>query len=138
MSIPVNLSSPEDEGLAALEEKGVKGRYASAERILELPGDKVEWRMAVSSSAGGLVPQFIADFALPETVSRVWLISLVRPFTADDVSTLPGCTVVSEVDAGEQGWGRWGTIRIGLSALQEYLISFFIAQKARASPHDRK
>lgn len=71
MSIPINLSSPEDEDLAALEEKGVKGRYASIERILELPGDKVEWRMATSSSAGGLIPQFITDAVLAEAVSRV-------------------------------------------------------------------
>jgi len=70
VSIPINLSSPEDETLAALEEKGVKGRYASVERILELPGDKVEWRMATCSSAGGLIPQFLTDFALPEAVSK--------------------------------------------------------------------
>jgi hypothetical protein len=73
VSIPINLSSPEDEALAALEEKGVKARYASVERILELPGDKVEWRMATASSAGGLIPQFLTDFALPEAVSKVIL-----------------------------------------------------------------
>lgn len=77
MSIPVNLSSPEDEGLAALEEKGVKARYASVERILELPGDKIEWRMATSSSAGGVVPQFINDLAVPEEISKVALNLLV-------------------------------------------------------------
>jgi len=70
VSIPITLSSPEDEDLAALEEKGVKGRYASVERILELPGDKVEWRMAAASSAGGLIPQSITDFVMPEAVSR--------------------------------------------------------------------
>jgi len=101
VSIPITLISPEDEDLAVLEEKGVKGRYASAERILELPGDKVEWRMAVSSSAGGLIPQFISDVALPETVSRVWLSSLIYRFNADDIFTLPGCAVVFEVDAGD-------------------------------------
>ena len=65
MSIPITLSSPEDEDLAALEEKSVKGRYASVERILELPGDKIEWRMALSSSPGGLIPQFITDSVVP-------------------------------------------------------------------------
>ena len=73
MSVPLTLSSPEDEDLAALEEKGVKGRYASVERILELPGDKVEWRMAVSSSPGGLIPQFISDSVVPQEVSKVGL-----------------------------------------------------------------
>lgn len=73
VSIPIDLSSPEDEALAALEEKGVKGRYASVERILELPGDKVEWRMATCSSARGLIPQFLTDLALPEAISKVVL-----------------------------------------------------------------
>ncbi|KAF9782601.1 hypothetical protein BJ322DRAFT_162951 [Thelephora terrestris] len=70
VSIPINLSSTEDEELAALEEKGVKGRYASVEHILELPDDKVEWRMATSSSPGGLVPQFVNDLALPGAISK--------------------------------------------------------------------
>ncbi|KAF9642868.1 hypothetical protein BDM02DRAFT_3124087 [Thelephora ganbajun] len=70
VSIPIDLSSPEDQDLAALEEKGVKGRYASVERILGLPGDKVEWRMAASSSAGGLIPQVLTDFVMTGAVSR--------------------------------------------------------------------
>jgi len=73
VSIPINLSSSEDEDLAALEEKGVKGRYASVERILELPGDKIEWRVALSSSPGGLIPQFINDSVMPQGVSHVRL-----------------------------------------------------------------
>ena len=71
VSIPINLSSPEDNDLAAFEEKGVKGSYASVERILELSDGGVEWRMATSSSAGGLVPQFVNDIVLPEVVSKV-------------------------------------------------------------------
>ena len=73
MSVPISLSSPEDEELATLEEKGVKGRYASVERILELPGDRVEWRMALASSPGGLIPQFITDSVVPQEVSKVGL-----------------------------------------------------------------
>ena len=73
MSVPISLSSPEDEELAVLEEKGVKGRYASVERILELPGDRVEWRMALASSPGGLIPQFITDSVVPQEVSKVGL-----------------------------------------------------------------
>lgn len=51
-SIPIDLSSPGDEELAKLEEKGVKAKYASVEQILELPDGKVEWKMATSSSPG--------------------------------------------------------------------------------------
>ena len=71
--------------LAALEEKGVKGRYASVERILELPGDKVEWRVAAASSAGGLIPQFITDHVMPEALARVCLRFLIRRFTANNI-----------------------------------------------------
>ena len=84
VSIPINLSSPEDEDLAALEEKGVKARYASVERILELPGDKVEWRMATSSSAGGLIPQFINDLAVPGAVAKVLLDLSIHRFIVND------------------------------------------------------
>lgn len=83
VSVPIALSSPEDDDLAALEEKGVKGRYASVERILELPGDKVEWRMAVSGSSGGLIPQFIADSVMPKEVSKVGLSLVIYPFITD-------------------------------------------------------
>lgn len=103
MSIPITLSSPEDENLAALEEKGVKGRYASVERILELPGDKVEWRMAAASSAGGLIPQPVTDFAMPEAVSRVGPSPPMYRSTTDDILTWPGCPVVLEVATSEQG-----------------------------------
>jgi hypothetical protein len=52
VSIPVDLT--EDEALAKLEEKGVKGRYVSVERLLELEDGSIEWRMATSSTPGGL------------------------------------------------------------------------------------
>ena len=90
ISVPITLSSPEDEDLAALEEKGVKGRYASVERILELPGDKVEWRMAVSSSAGGRIPQVITDAILPEAVAKVCLNFLILYVDSPLMIHLPG------------------------------------------------
>lgn len=83
VSIPITLSSPGDEEFAVLEEKGVKGRYASIERILELPGDKVEWRMATSSSAGGRIPQFITDAVLPEAIAKVYFTLLIRQPTTE-------------------------------------------------------
>ena len=125
MSIPINLSSPEDEALAALEEKGVKGHYAGVERILELPGDKVEWRMATTSSAGGLIPQFLTDFVLAETVSKVILSILMRGPFSYCISVRPGCTFIVEVDGSEEG-DNWQhhAIRVGSACLERCLIWF--------------
>ncbi|KAH9981332.1 hypothetical protein BGW80DRAFT_1471900 [Lactifluus volemus] len=67
ISIPVDLSS--DPELANLEEKGVKGRYVSVERITELPNGKTEWRMATSSSPGGRIPALVVDKTMPGTIS---------------------------------------------------------------------
>ena len=44
VSIPIDLSGPEDVELAKLEEKGVKGLYASVEQLTELEDGKTEWR----------------------------------------------------------------------------------------------
>ncbi|TDL27402.1 hypothetical protein BD410DRAFT_894523 [Rickenella mellea] len=71
ISIPVDLTSdPADSEFAKLEEKGVKGRYVSVERILELEGGKVEWRMATSSSPGGNIPQFVAEMTMASKISE--------------------------------------------------------------------
>ncbi|EIN07161.1 hypothetical protein PUNSTDRAFT_104692 [Punctularia strigosozonata HHB-11173 SS5] len=67
ISLPVDLSSEPE--LAKLEEKGVKGRYVSVERILELPDGKVEWRMATSSTPGGSIPTFVAERSMPGKIS---------------------------------------------------------------------
>ncbi|TBU49134.1 hypothetical protein BD309DRAFT_852382, partial [Dichomitus squalens] len=69
VSVPVDVSGdPEAE---KLEEKGVKGRYASVERILELDNGKVEWRMATSSTPGGNIPVFIAESSIPGSIANV-------------------------------------------------------------------
>ncbi|KAH8106798.1 hypothetical protein BXZ70DRAFT_1003701 [Cristinia sonorae] len=69
ISIPIDLSSPEDAELAKHEEKGVKGRYTSVERLMELPNGKVEWRMATCSTPGGSIPQFVAERTMPGKIS---------------------------------------------------------------------
>lgn len=69
MSIPVDVS--EDAEYAKLEEKGVKGRYVSVERIQELDNGTVEWRMATSSTPGGSIPQFVAESSMASTISHV-------------------------------------------------------------------
>lgn len=71
VSIPIDLSSPGDKDLARLEEKGVRARYCSVEQLLELPEEgKVEWRMATSSTPGGLIPQWLAESTMASTISE--------------------------------------------------------------------
>jgi len=70
VSIPIDLSSPGDEDLAKLEERGVRGRYTSVEQILELPDGRVEWRMATSSAPGGAIPRILAESTLPSKISE--------------------------------------------------------------------
>jgi hypothetical protein len=69
VSIPIDLSS--DPELAKLEEKGVKGRYVSAESIKRLPNGNTEWRMATSSTPGGRIPTFIVESTMASSISAV-------------------------------------------------------------------
>ena len=43
----------------------------SIERIQELENGKVEWRMATSSKAGGLIPQFMTELSMGSSISKV-------------------------------------------------------------------
>ncbi|KAI6150715.1 hypothetical protein BKA82DRAFT_4118906 [Pisolithus tinctorius] len=67
VSIPIDVS--EDEELAKIERKGVRGRYVAVERLLELDDDKVEWRMATSATPGGMIPSFIAESSMPGQIA---------------------------------------------------------------------
>lgn len=69
IQIPVDLS--EDPELAKKEEKGVKGRYVSVERLKELENGKIEWRMATSSSPGGSLPSFLVESSMAGQISAV-------------------------------------------------------------------
>ncbi|BGP23440.1 START-like domain containing protein [Rhodotorula toruloides] len=55
-------------------EKGyVRGRYVSVEHVQELDeaeGGGIEWVMAVSSSAGGMVPKLISEKVMPSKISE--------------------------------------------------------------------
>ncbi|KAL6305309.1 hypothetical protein BKA93DRAFT_222665 [Sparassis latifolia] len=68
VSIPVDLS--DDKDLSKIEEKGVKGRYVSVERLKELGNGKVEWKMATSSTPGGNIPSFVAESTMDSTISH--------------------------------------------------------------------
>lgn len=69
ISIPVDLSGQDD--LSKLEEKGVRGRYAGVERLLELENGNTEWRMASSGSSGGLVPSFLTNGMMASSIAKV-------------------------------------------------------------------
>jgi hypothetical protein len=66
--MPVDLS--EHASLVALEEKGVRGRYVSVERITELPDKKTRWEMATSSTPGGSIPAFVAESSMDKMISN--------------------------------------------------------------------
>jgi hypothetical protein len=69
VSIPVDLTG--DTELAKLEEKGVRGRYVSVERLQEVEGGKVLWQMATSSTPGGNIPRFVAEGSMAGQISAV-------------------------------------------------------------------
>ncbi|KAJ7940463.1 hypothetical protein B0H13DRAFT_2299465 [Mycena leptocephala] len=82
VSIPVDLT--EDQDLAKLEEKGVRGRYVSVERILELEDGSIEWRMGTSSTPGGSIPTYFVERSLAGQIAEdvphfmKWLHSLPK------------------------------------------------------------
>jgi hypothetical protein len=71
VSLSIDLSSKGDEELAKLQEKGVKGRYVSVERIKELDNGNTEWRMATSSTPGGSIPNFIVESTMAKKIASV-------------------------------------------------------------------
>ncbi|KIY43447.1 hypothetical protein FISHEDRAFT_53581 [Fistulina hepatica ATCC 64428] len=67
VSLPVDLSA--DAELKAKEEKGVRGRYVSVERLVEKENGHVEWMMATSSNSGGLIPTWLANSSVPGQIA---------------------------------------------------------------------
>lgn len=68
VSIPVpDFGSSEHSRLAR--EKGAQvARYVSVERFRALADGRIEWLMATASDAGGVLPQFIQNMAMPGIV----------------------------------------------------------------------
>jgi len=67
VSIPVDLTGDES---AQLEEKGVKGRYVSIERVKELEDGNVEWTMATSSTPGGNIPTIFVEASMASKIAE--------------------------------------------------------------------
>jgi len=69
VSLAIDLSSKGDEDLLKFEEHGVKGRYVSVERIVELENGNTEWRMATSSTPGGSLPNFLVESTMAKKIA---------------------------------------------------------------------
>ncbi|KZO94058.1 hypothetical protein CALVIDRAFT_539430 [Calocera viscosa TUFC12733] len=67
ISLPYAPSASEEQKLR----KSVRGKYCSIERIRELAeGEgRTEWRMAVQSSAAGLIPGWVQEVSVPGKIS---------------------------------------------------------------------
>lgn len=49
----------------------MRGKYVSVELVREVEnGARVEWRMATSSDAGGNIPRFMTNSALPKSIAE--------------------------------------------------------------------
>ena len=92
VSLAIDLSSKGDEELLKLEEKGVRGRYVSVERIIELENGNTEWRMATSSTPGGSLPNFIVESTMAKKIATVRTVTLFFWFYTHCFSALDlGC-----------------------------------------------
>ena len=68
VSIPfLHPNCPEKQGS---EKSRVRGKYVSVERVIELDGGAVQWRMATSSDAGGNIPRFVTNASLPNSIAE--------------------------------------------------------------------
>lgn len=84
MVISVPFSHPSCPPRQGPESKRVRGRYCSVEVVRELPpsghghghGDdddeenRIQWRMATTSDAGGNIPQWMTNMSLPGKISE--------------------------------------------------------------------
>lgn len=56
--------------MSSLEENGVKARRVQVERIEELGGGMIEWRMATCEDPGGMVPKSCAKRRTQERIAK--------------------------------------------------------------------
>ncbi|GLB42739.1 putative protein of unknown function (DUF3074) [Lyophyllum shimeji] len=68
ISIPVDLSSSDN--MVELEENGVKARRVQVERIEELGGGLLEWRLVTCEDPGGMIPRPCATRMTRERIAK--------------------------------------------------------------------
>ncbi|KLT43118.1 hypothetical protein CC85DRAFT_259215 [Cutaneotrichosporon oleaginosum] len=70
MNISLPFAHPECPEKRGPEKARVRGKYVSVERVRELDEGRTEWRMATSSDAGGSIPRFVTNSALPKSIAE--------------------------------------------------------------------
>ncbi|CZT49643.1 uncharacterized protein RSE6_10521 [Rhynchosporium secalis] len=71
ISIPITDFGKSPYADFAKDKSLVAGAYASVERIRILPSNgEIEWIMATASDAGGLIPQWVQNLAVPAAVAK--------------------------------------------------------------------
>lgn len=68
VSVPVPDFNTAEASLLAKEKGAQIARYVSVERIRKLDDGKIEWLMATASDAGGMLPAWIQNMAMPGVV----------------------------------------------------------------------
>lgn len=71
MSVSLPFKHPDCPEKQGAEKSRVRGKYVSVELVREVEdGKRVEWRMATSSDAGGNIPRFVTNSALPKSIAE--------------------------------------------------------------------
>ncbi|KNZ73774.1 hypothetical protein J132_09676 [Termitomyces sp. J132] len=89
VSLPIDLSGPEDKKLAALEPEGVRGRYVAVETITDLDNGNTEWRMATSSTPGGIIPSFVVETTMNSKIADVCINLSQTNFSLTNLQDVP-------------------------------------------------
>ncbi|GMK57512.1 hypothetical protein CspeluHIS016_0403460 [Cutaneotrichosporon spelunceum] len=96
MNISLPFTHPDCPEKVGAEKSRVRGRYVSVELVREgAEGARVEWRMATSSDAGGNIPRFVTNAALPKNIAEdvhSFLRWMMRRYTDDEGRTGAGDT----------------------------------------------
>ncbi|KAG8980644.1 hypothetical protein FRB94_010045 [Tulasnella sp. JGI-2019a] len=68
ISVPFDTSG--DEAMLAMEERGIRGKYAAIQRIKELEDGHVELRKASTTTMGGLIPDWFITRSVPANMAQ--------------------------------------------------------------------
>ena len=64
------VSRPALHPLSKIVKGAVRGYYESVERVKKLENGEIEWIMATTSDAGGYIPTFLSELAMPSKISE--------------------------------------------------------------------
>lgn len=70
VSVPITDFASCPNAMYAKDKSLVVGRYVSVERIRQTETGQIEWLMATASNAGGAIPQWMQNMAVPNEVAK--------------------------------------------------------------------